>query len=360
MGYGVLKYKVEDGTYKNFELTNAITTLGRSRSNDIVIEDSSLSRLHIRLENRNGRYFVMDNNSSNGTFLNRRKITEAPLKDGDTLITGRVMFFFNQVEDDDDGKTKALPLVEGVDYPAPANTIAMNIPGSAFPAAQQVLAGDETPPNPTNSPAAAFETLRNQATRDMGPALHAAVPESLAGAEKTAPSPVAPPPLPEIAHPPIPAAVPTPQVGSRQVELPRMGTQIEGVAASHLSRLLAFILDGGIGVALYIPAVLWVAVIGNNFIGGLLFFLGFLAAIAHVIVGWLKFGKTLGKHLMGIRIVDTNAPERPGLSPKALFLRLLGYCICAFPMYLGFLYIFFNDEALGIQDKIAGTRVIKA
>lgn len=98
MSRSVLRRKNSDGGTEDFELTKVVTTIGRSRSNDIVINDTSVSRLHVRIENRNGQFYILDNNSSNGTFLNKKKIGEAPIRDGDQLVTGRISFDFMELE----------------------------------------------------------------------------------------------------------------------------------------------------------------------------------------------------------------------------------------------------------------------
>ncbi|CAM2008400.1 FHA domain-containing protein [Acanthopleuribacter pedis] len=98
MSKSVLRRKNSDGSTEDFELAKPVTTIGRSRSNDIVINDTSVSRLHVRIENRNGQFFILDNNSSNGTFLNKKKIGEAPIRAGDQLVTGRISFDFMELE----------------------------------------------------------------------------------------------------------------------------------------------------------------------------------------------------------------------------------------------------------------------
>lgn len=94
----IFRRNIGDDDYQDYSLEGFTCTVGRSKDCDIAIDDSSLSRLHMRLENREGNYFVVDNNSSNGTYLNRRKIVEAPLIDGDQVMAGRILFHFLREE----------------------------------------------------------------------------------------------------------------------------------------------------------------------------------------------------------------------------------------------------------------------
>ena len=71
-------------------------SLGRSESNDLVIEwDKSVSRLHATLERMPGGWFVKDLESSNGTFVNGKRIWgERPLRPGDEIRVGQTRIAF--------------------------------------------------------------------------------------------------------------------------------------------------------------------------------------------------------------------------------------------------------------------------
>ena len=73
-----------------FEL-EPVMRLGRSAENDIVIDDSFASASHAIVALREGRWWVGDAGSTNGTLLNGRLIErEAPLRNGDELQVGQV------------------------------------------------------------------------------------------------------------------------------------------------------------------------------------------------------------------------------------------------------------------------------
>lgn len=76
------------GAERTFEGT-APLTIGRDRGTQLVLADSEVSRRHVRLETQNGTVFLRDLGSSNGTFLNGRRLTSAiELREGDTVDVG--------------------------------------------------------------------------------------------------------------------------------------------------------------------------------------------------------------------------------------------------------------------------------
>ncbi len=68
--------------------------LGRDSSCEIPIDDPSSSRRHARLFRRQERWFIGDLGSTNGTFVNDRRITETPLVHGDKISIGNIVLLF--------------------------------------------------------------------------------------------------------------------------------------------------------------------------------------------------------------------------------------------------------------------------
>jgi len=69
--------------------------LGRSDTADLILSNKEISRQHARLDFREGNYVIKDLNSTNGTFVNGKKITESILKPGDEIIIGGFSIFFD-------------------------------------------------------------------------------------------------------------------------------------------------------------------------------------------------------------------------------------------------------------------------
>ena len=68
--------------------------VGRDRDNDIVLNSDSVSRRHARFEHRDGHLFVVDLDSTNGTFVNdgTEPSTHAQLRKGDQIKIGDTIF----------------------------------------------------------------------------------------------------------------------------------------------------------------------------------------------------------------------------------------------------------------------------
>jgi hypothetical protein len=69
------------------------TGIGRSKNNQIVINDPFISSKHAVVCLAEGQLVVRDLNSTNGVILNSERIEEdLELKDGDVLEIGRIIF----------------------------------------------------------------------------------------------------------------------------------------------------------------------------------------------------------------------------------------------------------------------------
>ncbi len=64
------------------------TTIGRAETNDVVVDDALASRVHAVLVSTPDGLEIRDNDSSNGTFVNRAAVTQALLRDGDVVTVG--------------------------------------------------------------------------------------------------------------------------------------------------------------------------------------------------------------------------------------------------------------------------------
>lgn len=83
------------GQGHEFPLTSPVTTIGRGRGCDLVLDYGFVSRLHARLEQADDACTIVDCDSTNGTYLNGRRIEGAqPLAPGDRIAIGDVSIAF--------------------------------------------------------------------------------------------------------------------------------------------------------------------------------------------------------------------------------------------------------------------------
>jgi pSer/pThr/pTyr-binding forkhead associated (FHA) protein len=89
-----LTVKLKDATTKQIDLTDQTIRVGRKPDNDLVIEDPAASSRHARITKVQAVYFVEDLNSTNGTFVNGKKVDRHQLRDADVIEIGRHRLIF--------------------------------------------------------------------------------------------------------------------------------------------------------------------------------------------------------------------------------------------------------------------------
>ena len=75
-------------------LTKPVTTVGRHPNSDIFLDDITVSRRHAELQHVATGYVVRDVGSLNGTYLNRERVEESPVGNGDELQVGKFKLLF--------------------------------------------------------------------------------------------------------------------------------------------------------------------------------------------------------------------------------------------------------------------------
>lgn len=70
------------------------TRIGRISTNDIIIENLAVSRVHAEIIQEEGAFYLVDLKSSNGTFVNGVRTEKAPLRDGDAILIGKHTMIF--------------------------------------------------------------------------------------------------------------------------------------------------------------------------------------------------------------------------------------------------------------------------
>lgn len=84
------------GTQKGrrYLLRQGRRTIGRRDNNDIVIDDPSVSATHAWIINQHSHYVLMNTLSTNGTYVNDKRIHETVLVHGDRVRFGQAEFAF--------------------------------------------------------------------------------------------------------------------------------------------------------------------------------------------------------------------------------------------------------------------------
>ena len=100
--------RLSDGTARLISTRGAVSgsrylldedeiTVGRDPRADILLDDSTVSRSHAVFRRVNGAYSVIDAGSLNGTYVNRQRVDQKQLNNGDEIMIGkfRLVYFTN-------------------------------------------------------------------------------------------------------------------------------------------------------------------------------------------------------------------------------------------------------------------------
>ncbi|MGM0501577.1 MAG: FHA domain-containing protein [Bacillota bacterium] len=93
-----LKRLVDGQPYQNIVLDSIETNIGRQNSNEIVIKDKSVSRVHAQLINKKYYYKIRDLSSTNGLYINGELVQEQKLSAGDKIRLGETILEFSLAE----------------------------------------------------------------------------------------------------------------------------------------------------------------------------------------------------------------------------------------------------------------------
>jgi uncharacterized RDD family membrane protein YckC len=361
------------------------TTIGRSRTCGVRLDDLAVSRNHAMLSRDGERVTVKDLESSNGTFLNGARLgIEVELTDGDVVAIGETEIVFRRVP--------AAAVVPPPDLstryvPRPTSSEAIAI-GDVLPVgevlAQSPAAWEKTnhgpavrprpvavptpPPMPPPAPPQAFAPpTRPQPV--VVPAPPAAPPAQAA----TPPAPAASSPAPaEVV--PFPAGPDRPATGEllpsiddieRQLAAQEAAGPASGVLgrpggarlppAGFLRRFFALVIDGLLIVVIEMAVLFALGGPGDvtaSLVAGLA---GLACSVLLFTIGWWKFGATPGKKLLGLVVCDSSGAV--GLPLGRAFVRWLGYLVSAIPLGAGYLVALFEPQKRALHDLMAGSYV---
>ena len=84
-----------DDDNSEYPIADSTRSIGRDGANDVVVEDDEMSAQHARITYDDECFRVEDLHSTNGTFLNGKRISESTiLQDEDLIKMGRTMMKF--------------------------------------------------------------------------------------------------------------------------------------------------------------------------------------------------------------------------------------------------------------------------
>jgi len=82
------------GVGQTFQIGEMDIAIGRDPSNDIFLDDITVSRKHAEIRHRDNRLVIADTGSLNGTYLNRERVEEAAIDHGDEIQIGKFRMIF--------------------------------------------------------------------------------------------------------------------------------------------------------------------------------------------------------------------------------------------------------------------------
>ena len=87
--------KFNDAVVKEVPLGEANVTIGRKSDNDIPIDNPAVSGHHAHITKVQSVYFIQDLGSTNGTFVNEKRVERKQLTHNDRVLIGKHLFVFH-------------------------------------------------------------------------------------------------------------------------------------------------------------------------------------------------------------------------------------------------------------------------
>lgn len=82
---------------RHYIIVRPITTIGRRADRDLVIDDADVSRAHAEIRWTDAGFVLADSGSTNGTFVEQRRIHEHILTDGSSFTVGSTVVEFRAI-----------------------------------------------------------------------------------------------------------------------------------------------------------------------------------------------------------------------------------------------------------------------
>ena len=87
----------QDEKATRYPITRTTWRIGRSRDNEMTLDDNSVSRRHAEIQRLgSGKFMLYDLDSLNGVFVNEQKISKHKLSEGDIIEIGDFYLRFTQ------------------------------------------------------------------------------------------------------------------------------------------------------------------------------------------------------------------------------------------------------------------------
>jgi signal transduction histidine kinase len=90
--------KKPQGGTAEIKLSGAQYSIGRAADNEVVLEDSGVSRHHGVIERKGEHFVIRDRESHNGTYVNGRRVESAALRDKDQIQVGQHILVYLERE----------------------------------------------------------------------------------------------------------------------------------------------------------------------------------------------------------------------------------------------------------------------
>ena len=94
-----------------FPLNGEVINIGRNTENHLVVNDLRVSRFHAQLRTIRGRYVIFDLDSTGGTYVNDKRVTQYVLHPGDVISLAGVPIIYGQDASSLSDETQDLPAV---------------------------------------------------------------------------------------------------------------------------------------------------------------------------------------------------------------------------------------------------------
>jgi pilus assembly protein CpaF len=239
------------GEQKRLEFDKPEVTIGRVQGNDIILPKGNVSKRHSRIVLKDGKFIIVDLKSTNGTYVNGRKIT-SPLvvKGSDKIYIGDFILSIEELagaqpaESDAPSSSmssKSRPATIPPPPPAPHRRPSSPAEDEELGAPPLSAMGDESSdesgelPEPARAPRPSSPTSATQPPAPLPPPAAPAVarPPSSPAFPSRVPttSPAVEPPTPAVAVPPVPPVAPRGDRPASRTDLPSMGPRPSPVVA---------------------------------------------------------------------------------------------------------------------------------